>query len=88
MPNAIPECGRIALSLVAGNISGSIWDISTAGQIRRAPKRRARQELQLQTGSEKAEAPKQVRTGAKVGRNDPCPCGSGKKYEKCCGRAA
>ena len=26
-----------------------------------------------------------VRTGAKVGRNDPCPCGSGKKYKKCCG---
>ena len=27
-----------------------------------------------------------VRKGAKVGRNDPCPCGSGKKYKKCCGR--
>jgi preprotein translocase subunit SecA len=23
---------------------------------------------------------------AKVGRNDPCPCGSGKKYKKCCGK--
>ena len=23
---------------------------------------------------------------ANVGRNDPCPCGSGKKYKKCCGR--
>jgi preprotein translocase subunit SecA len=27
-----------------------------------------------------------VRTGPKVGRNDPCPCGSGKKYKNCCGR--
>ncbi|MFA7543096.1 MAG: preprotein translocase subunit SecA [Candidatus Cloacimonadaceae bacterium] len=26
-----------------------------------------------------------VRTETKVGRNDPCPCGSGKKYKKCCG---
>jgi preprotein translocase subunit SecA len=26
--------------------------------------------------------------GKKVGRNDPCPCGSGKKYKKCCGQAA
>ncbi len=26
-----------------------------------------------------------VRKAAKVGRNDPCPCGSGKKYKKCCG---
>ncbi|RGD65604.1 SEC-C domain-containing protein [Lachnospiraceae bacterium OF09-6] len=24
--------------------------------------------------------------GPKIGRNDPCPCGSGKKYKKCCGR--
>ncbi len=27
-----------------------------------------------------------VRSGPKVGRNDPCTCGSGKKYKKCCGR--
>ncbi len=26
-----------------------------------------------------------VKKGAKIGRNDPCPCGSGKKYKKCCG---
>jgi len=29
---------------------------------------------------------KPVRTGPKVGRNDPCPCGSGKKYKSCCGK--
>ena len=31
--------------------------------------------------------PKTVRKTVKqkVGRNDPCPCGSGKKYKKCCG---
>ena len=35
------------------------------------------------------EGPKKpVRKENKVGRNDPCPCGSGKKYKKCCGRAA
>ncbi len=28
-----------------------------------------------------------VRSEPKVGRNDPCPCGSGKKYKKCCGNA-
>ena len=33
-----------------------------------------------------AERAKPVRTGPKVGRNDPCPCGSGKKYKHCCGR--
>ena len=35
------------------------------------------------------ERPQQVtvRAGQKVGRNDPCPCGSGKKYKKCHGRS-
>ncbi|MEA4924945.1 MAG: preprotein translocase subunit SecA [Syntrophomonadaceae bacterium] len=31
---------------------------------------------------------KPVHVGEKIGRNDPCPCGSGKKYKKCCGRTA
>ena len=30
---------------------------------------------------------KTVIKGDKVGRNDPCPCGSGKKYKHCCGRS-
>ena len=50
--------------------------------------RRQQQELQYQAGAAQAEEPKPVRTGAKVGRNDPCPCGSGKKYKKCHGAAA
>ena len=36
--------------------------------------------------SQSQEAPKPFKRGeAKIGRNDPCPCGSGKKYKKCCG---
>jgi preprotein translocase subunit SecA len=51
--------------------------------------RRQQQQMQLQAGAaQAAEPPKPVRTGAKVGRNDPCPCGSGKKYKKCHGAAA
>ena len=35
---------------------------------------------------ERAEAPQTVRRSeSKVGRNDPCPCGSGRRFEKCCG---
>ncbi len=49
---------------------------------------RQEKELQYQTGAAQAEAPKPVRAGAKVGRNDPCPCGSGKKYKKCHGANA
>ena len=38
--------------------------------------------------SENGEKPKRkpIVKKNKVGRNDPCPCGSGKKYKKCCGR--
>ena len=50
--------------------------------------RRQQQQLQFQAGPAQAEAPKPVRAAAKVGRNDPCPCGSGKKYKKCHGTAA
>ncbi|WP_035599403.1 SEC-C metal-binding domain-containing protein, partial [Halomonas salina] len=32
------------------------------------------------------EARPQRREGPKVGRNDPCPCGSGKKFKQCCGK--
>jgi preprotein translocase subunit SecA len=39
-----------------------------------------------EAAAEVAEKAKPVRTGPKVGRNDPCPCGSGKKYKHCCGR--
>ncbi|HKD73434.1 MAG TPA: preprotein translocase subunit SecA [Candidatus Acidoferrum sp.] len=49
---------------------------------------RQQKEMQYQTGPAQAEAPKPVRAGAKVGRNDPCPCGSGKKYKKCHGASA
>jgi preprotein translocase subunit SecA len=36
--------------------------------------------------AEAAAKAKPVRTGPKVGRNDPCPCASGKKYKNCCGK--
>ena len=37
---------------------------------------------------EEDEPKRPVRRENRIGRNDPCPCGSGKKYKKCCGRAA
>jgi len=49
---------------------------------------RQQKDLQYQAGAGQAEAPKPVKAGAKVGRNDPCPCGSGKKYKKCHGANA
>jgi preprotein translocase subunit SecA len=48
-----------------------------------------REEVAKVTGTNKDESSSKgpyKRKEAKVGRNDPCPCGSGKKYKQCCGR--
>jgi len=42
-------------------------------------------ELQFAGSGAKSSARQPVVRGKKIGRNDPCPCGSGKKYKKCCG---
>jgi len=49
--------------------------------------RRKRRELEQarMAGAGEMQPVQQVVRGDKVGRNDPCPCGSGKKYKKCCG---
>ena len=47
------------------------------------------QTMQPQTathGGQGGEKPAQRHVAKKVGRNDPCPCGSGKKYKNCCGK--
>jgi len=41
---------------------------------------------QLASRGANLQKPKQKVAGHKVGRNEPCPCGSGKKYKHCCGR--
>ena len=58
------------------------------------PKLKGKEKEHLHTPDEKhqeekpAEIP-EYHAGPKIGRNDPCPCGSGKKYKKCClGKAA
>lgn len=56
-------------------------------EVNRVPKQRQQVEVdQMVTnrGGDAKASP--VVKGQKVGRNDPCPCGSGKKYKKCCGR--
>jgi preprotein translocase subunit SecA len=59
---------------------------STMEDFTRNIQRKKDKELeQLQLGGDGSDGPKTVQAGAKVGRNDPCPCGSGKKYKKCHG---
>jgi len=47
---------------------------------------RQEQEFVLSHGGSEGGKRKPVVAGKKIGRNEPCPCGSGKKYKKCCGR--
>jgi preprotein translocase subunit SecA len=48
------------------------------------PKKRDRK-MNLSHGDQPEKGVTVKREGQKIGRNDPCPCGSGKKYKKCCG---
>jgi preprotein translocase subunit SecA len=52
---------------------------------RNIQRKKEREMEALQFVGGEATAPQQAVAGAKVGRNDPCPCGSGKKYKKCHG---
>lgn len=42
-------------------------------------------ELRAEGGTQMPKVETVVHDGPRIGRNDPCPCGSGKKYKKCCG---
>ena len=50
-----------------------------------ARRRQAREQSLVFSSGESGPAKTRKRDAAKVGRNDPCPCGSGKKYKKCHG---
>ena len=60
---------------------------SAAGMgFERAPQEQAGSQPQAQQQQQRPGKKVPIVAGPKIGRNDPCPCGSGKKYKKCCGR--
>ena len=78
-------------NVVSGKTSAAKEEYKDDEAARQAAQQRA------QGGAMPAAAPKAEKTGKqetirrempKVGRNDPCPCGSGKKYKNCCGKNA
>ena len=85
-----PEAG-VPVPRMGGDGNGSKppRQVATSvDEIEEAFQRRKRRELDQarMAGSGDLQAVQQVvRGAAKIGRNDPCPCGSGKKYKKCCG---
>ncbi len=87
-PAATPE-SQIHAAGTDGNGSRPPRNIATSvDELEESFQRKKRRELEQarMAGSGEAQTVQQVvRGSAKVGRNDPCPCGSGKKYKKCCG---
>jgi preprotein translocase subunit SecA len=59
--------------------------VATASAVGGAPAQGEMQEAADRPQGDAAKVKTIVREAPKVGRNDPCPCGSGKKYKKCCG---
>jgi preprotein translocase subunit SecA len=61
--------------------------VTSVDEIEEAFQRKKRRELEQarMAGSGDLQPVQQRRVSTKVGRNDPCPCGSGNKYKKCCG---
>jgi preprotein translocase subunit SecA len=84
---ARPRADAVAASAAAARANEPQHLPAVAREIERRQQRQQK-DLQYQTGPAQAEPPKPVKVGAKVGRNDPCPCGSGKKYKKCHGANA
>jgi preprotein translocase subunit SecA len=66
-------------------VATSMDDLEEAFQRR---KRRELEQARMAGAGDRQPVQQVVRSSAKVGRNDPCPCGSGKKYKKCCGANA
>ena len=75
------------ISRIKEEIVGVLFRVQIAepekiGNLRRS----AEQNLVFSSGDDTERKKPARRTEKKIGRNDPCPCGSGKKYKKCCGR--
>ncbi len=91
LPVDTPDAGMP--SVISGGNGGNHRpprQIATSmDEIEEAFQRKKKRELEQarMAGSGDMQVQQVVRSGDKVGRNDPCPCGSGKKYKKCCGAA-
>ncbi len=66
----------------ARQVATSVDEIEEAFQRK---KKRELEQARMAGSGDSRTVQQVVRSGDKVGRNDPCPCGSGKKYKKCCG---
>jgi preprotein translocase subunit SecA len=76
------------ISTIKGEIIQMLFRIQVATQEETEQLEEAQQQPIFLSHGDSAAGSKRkpVKKAAKIGRNQPCPCGSGKKYKKCCGR--
>jgi preprotein translocase subunit SecA len=87
------ETGAGAVPAAPGAPAG-IWGRAKASHAESAPSAAAqieaagirRQQRAAIEASSRPDRPEPIKAAGRVGRNDPCPCGSGKKFKKCCGK--
>jgi preprotein translocase subunit SecA len=94
-PSAGPEAGLLTPRLGGGTdgngrrpprtVATSVDELEESFQRK---KRRELEQARMAGSGDSQPVQQVVRGTAKIGRNDPCPCGSGKKYKKCCGAQA
>ncbi len=68
------------------NIDANITQFLMKVEIKQNIAPRQKQNIQTNDGKETLKSKPKVNENKKIGRNDPCPCGSGKKYKQCCGK--
>jgi preprotein translocase subunit SecA len=93
-PNA-PDAPDAAAPTPASPVGpGGIWGGAKAVHAESAPSAAAqteaagirKQQRAAIDNSSRPDRPEPIKAAGRVGRNDPCPCGSGKKFKKCCGK--
>jgi preprotein translocase subunit SecA len=80
-----PQMGGDGNGRKPRQVATSVDEIEEAFQRR---KRRELEQARMAGSGDLQKVQQVVRGAAKIGRNDPCPCGSGNKYKKCCGAKA
>ncbi len=76
---------QILLETIQHDVANTIFHVAIVQRDAKAPESPMAKAGLGSKGSSKPKAAAAV-AGKKVGRNDPCPCGSGKKYKHCCGK--
>jgi len=75
---------EVLLSTIQHDVVHTIYHVSLVKQA--APQRMPSAMAPVAAGRAGGGTARPQRAGRKIGRNEPCPCGSGKKYKHCCGR--